>query len=170
MAADARAEQGEAESKEGKKEKKRKPVILFIIIGVVLLLILGTAAFFIFFGGGLPFLGSDDTDAHEEVAAPPRFTYPMAEFQVNLYDPVARRFLRMKIDLAYDEKALNKEIETRESELRSSIIEVLRSKTVDDLDEPGGMKALEEDLLEVVNNVLLEGEVRAIYYKEFIFQ
>lgn len=170
MAADAKAEKGENEGKETKKAKKGKPVILFIIIGVVLLLILGAVAFFIFFGDGLPFLSSSNTDAQEEVIEPPRFTYPMAEFQVNLYDPITRRFLRMKIDLAFDERALNKEIEDRESELRSSIIEVLRSKTVEDLDEPGGMKALEEDLLEVVNNVLIEGEVRAIYYKEFIFQ
>lgn len=170
MVADARAEKGEAESNEGKKEKKRKPVILFIIIGVILLLILGAAAFFIFFGGGLPFFGSDDNDVQEELDAPPRYIYPMAEFQVNLYDPVARRFLRMKIDLAFDERGLNREIENRESELRSRIIEVLRSKTVADLDEPGGMKTLEEDLLEVVNDVLDEGEVRAIYYKEFIFQ
>lgn len=164
----AKTENNEAEGKE-EQGKKRKPLLLIILV-VVFLLILGTLAFFFFVGGGLPFLGSDETEDQEDADLRPRFSYAMSEFQVNLHDPVTRRFLRMTIELAYDEKALNKEIEERESELRSTIIEILRSKRVEDLDEPGGMKSLEADLLQGINEILNEGEVKTIYYLEFIFQ
>ncbi|MGM0651885.1 MAG: flagellar basal body-associated FliL family protein [Bacillota bacterium] len=151
----------------GKEGKKGKPLLLIILI-IVLVLGLGAAGLF-FFGVGLPFLGDDSAD-QPDVETPPEYSYSMEEYQVNLADPGNRRFLRMTIDLAYDEKDLAGEIEEREAELRSKIISVLRSKYVEDLEEPGGMESLEQDLLRAINDILNTGEVEAIYYKEFIFQ
>jgi len=159
-----------AEKTEGKEKevKKRRPLLLIILV-VIIVLALGVAAFFVF-TGGLPFLGNDSAADQPAVEKPPQHSYEMDEFQVNLADPGTRRFLRMKIDLAYDDRGLSSEIQDREAELRSNIISVLRSKYVEDLEEPGGMENLEKDLLEAINGVLSTGEVRAIYYKEFIFQ
>ena len=165
MTSKAAAEITESKEKEG---KKKKPLLLIILI-VLLVLVLGAVALFIF-GEGLPFLGDDSAADQPAVEKPPQHSYEMDEFQVNLADPGTRRFLRMKIDLAYDDRGLSGEIEEREAELRSNIISVLRSKFVEDLEEPGGMENLERDLLDVINGVLDTGEVRAIYYKEFIFQ
>lgn len=158
-------EKTEGKEKEG---KKRKPLLLIIFI-IVVILVIGAAALFIF-GDGLPFLGDESAADQAAVEKPPQHSYSMDEFQVNLADPGTRRFLRMKIDLAYDDRGLNSEIQEREAELRSNIIAVLRSKYVEDLEEPGGMENLEQDLLKTINGVLHTGEVRAIYYKEFIFQ
>ena len=165
MTAKPAAEKTEGKEKEG---KKRKPLLLIILV-IVIILALGAAALFIF-GGGLPFLGDDSTADQPAVEKPPQHSYSMDEFQVNLADPGTRRFLRMTIDLAFDDRGLTSEIQEREAELRSNIISVLRSKYVEDLEEPGGMESLEQDLLETINGVLDTGEVRAIYYKEFIFQ
>ncbi len=157
------------EEKEEKKAKKRKPILLIILILVFIFFLAGGALFF-FFGDRLPFIGSSTEEETENVDTLPRYNHAMQEFQVNLADPITRRFLRMKIDLAYDDRGLTRELEERDSELRSHIISILRSKTVDDLDEPGGMKNLEEEILERLNSLLEAGEVRAIYYREFIFQ
>lgn len=166
MAAKAVAEK---EAAEGKKKKKGKPLLLIIIVVILLVVILALGVVFLLFDG-FSFIGGSDDAAEEEVVEPPRFLYSLKEFQVNLADPGTRRFLRTTMDLAYNEKALTKELETRESEIRSLIISVLRSKYVVDLDEPGGMKGLEQDLLHVLNSALVEGEIKAIYYREFIFQ
>ncbi len=167
MTPKTRDEESETVEKTEKKKKKRKP-LLFVLIPVLLLVIGGLA--FVFLGDSLPFISSGSEDSADTVDGPPRHLYAMSEFQVNLADPGTRRFLRMKIDLAYDERALTREIEERESELRSHIIAILRSKFVIDLEEPGGMKELERDLLDQLNSVLDKGQIEAIYYKEFIFQ
>jgi len=169
MAPEVREEKEAAGGKTGKEKKKRSPLLLILLIGIPFLL-LGGLAVFHFFLGGLPFLSSGEEEVAEVVEARPRHTYAMQEFQVNLADEGTRRFLRTTIDLAYNEKALTKEIETRQSELRSHIISILRSKYVSDLGEPGGMQALEQDLLQKLNSLLEAGEIEAIYYKEFIFQ
>lgn len=171
MAAKVRKEKEETTEVEGKnkKEKKGKPVLLLVLI-LVFVLLLGGAAAFYFLGGGLPFIGSADEDDPAPEASRPSHIYGMREFQVNLADPGPRRFLRTTMDLAYSERALTREIENRESELRSLIISVLRSKSAADLDEPGGMNNLESELIERLNAVLDNGEIEAIYYKEFIFQ
>jgi flagellar FliL protein len=166
MAAKAGTDKEAAEAKGGKK-KKGRPLLLIIIIVILLVVILALGALFFIFDG-FPFSGGDDVQ--EEVVEQPRYLYSLQEFQVNLADPGTRRFLRTTLDLAYDEKSLTKELESRESEIRSLIISVLRSKYVVDLDEPGGMKGLEQDLLHVLNSALVEGEIKAIYYREFIFQ
>ncbi len=150
------------------KVKKRKPLLLIIVI-FILVLILGGLAFF-FFGDSLPFISERNGTEAVVDDSPPDHIYQMSEFQVNLADPGTRRFLRVTMDFAYDDRALTREIEERESEVRSHIISILRSKFVEDLEEPGGMKALEEDIIERLNSVLDSGEIKAIYYKEFIFQ
>ncbi len=148
------------------KGKKKRPLLKILLIFVPLLLIGGAAAYF-FLGDEIPFLGHVDG---EEAEALPRYSYSMAEFQVNLADSGTRRFLRTTFDLAYDDRGLTREIEEREPELRSEMISILRSKYIDDLEEPGGMKDLEAELIEMLNDRLESGEVKAIYYKEFIFQ
>ncbi len=169
MTAEVKEEKEAAGGKAEKSKKKRSPLLLILLIGIPVLLLGGLAAFH-FLMGGLPFLSSEDENTAEVVEALPRYTYAMQEFQVNLADEGTRRFLRTTIDLAYNEKKLTKEIDTRQSELRSHIISILRSKYVSDLGEPGGMKALEQDLLQKLNSLLEAGEIEAIYYKEFIFQ
>ena len=161
-------QKSEASEQGGKGGKKRKPLLLIVIIPV-LLLAAGGLAFF-FFGESLPFIETPGEPGDSASDGPPRHLYAMSEFQVNLADPGTRRFLRMKVDLAYNERGLNREIEERESELRSHIISILRSKFIADLEEPGGMKSLEEELLDRLNSILDSGKLEAIYYKEFIFQ
>ena len=160
-------DKNENAEKEKVAEKKNPPWLIIILTGTFLLAALALGAFYLL-TGNLPFLTRDRSVTVENSI--PRYTYSMREFQVNLADSGSRRFLRMTIDLAYDERALAKELEERDSELRSHIIAVLRSKYVVDLDEPGGMENLERDILQRLNALLEKGDIRAVYYKELIYQ
>ena len=146
--------------------KKKKPLAIFFLAGALLLLVILA---------GLYWTGTLDRfipgQGQEEPApGPPRYTVPMKEFQVNLADTGARRFLRMRIYLAFDERALVKEVEERQPEIRSEIIAVLRSKTVADLDGPEGMDALQQVILEQLNGLLKGGQIHSLYFDEFIIQ
>jgi flagellar basal body-associated protein FliL len=162
-------EKKDTAGKDEKKAKKRKPLLLIAMTFLLVFIAAGLALFF-FAGDYLPFLSREEENPPAGAAGRPRYEYAMREFQVNLADTGNRRFLRTTIDLAYNEKSLTKEIEARESEIRSEIIAVLRSKFAVDLDEPGGMKNLEADLINALNSILESGKIEAIYYKDFIFQ
>lgn len=159
---------------------RRKGLIIIIVLVFFLGLVLlggGVAAYFLRdylpFDLPLPWLGNgeEDTASVTEVPEdPPRYAHEMREFQVNLADSGARNFLRMNIELAYDDRGLGRELEERDSELRTLIIAHLRSKTVEDLNEPGGMETLGEELTLLLNEILRSGEIRAVYYKDFIYQ
>ncbi len=151
-----------------KMPEKKPPWLIIMLIGSVLLLALVFGVFYMI-NGSLPLISRllGEETAENTI---PSYIYPLREFQVNLADPGSRRFLRITIDLAYDDRALTKELEERDSEVRSHIIAVLRSKYVVDLDEPGGMEKLEQDLIQRLNSFLEEGEIKAIYYKELIYQ
>ncbi len=168
MVAKLEEEKKSEPEKKGKKAKKRSPLLKIILILIPAMIIGGGAAFY-FISGELPFFGDEITLGAED-EGPPRYSYSMAEFQVNLADTGTRRFLRTTFDLAYDDRGLSREIESREPELRSEIISILRSKYIEDLEEPGGMDTLEGEIIDRLNEKLESGEVKAVYYKEFIFQ
>ncbi|MBS3942640.1 MAG: flagellar basal body-associated FliL family protein [Dethiobacter sp.] len=150
----------------GKQSTKKKPRYLYALAFVLLLLALSAG---LYFTGLLSrFLPGQEQEVSPD--APPRYSLPLSEFQVNLADAGARRFLRMTIYLAYDESALAEEIAAREPEMRSEIIAVLRDKTVADLEGPEGMAALQEAILAQLNQMLQEGQVSSIYFTELLIQ
>jgi len=148
------------------KSKKPKPVLM-LLVGLGLFLLLGSAGIYLWKGDSMPFL-TELLGVQEQEG--PRFTFPMNEFQVNLADQGARRYLRTRIYLAFDEKQLQKELERRQVEIRSCIIEILRSTTVSDLDQPDGMQALRDAIVEELNGLLQNGSLSTIYFDEFIIQ
>lgn len=146
--------------------KQKGKIRKLLFVGLLVLLVLGGAYWQ---GGGLPFVTSDQ-GGDTTPGAFPRYSIPMKEFQVNLADQGARRFLRMRIYLAFDERALLKEIEERGPEIRSNIITILRSKTVADLDGPEGMEALRLVILDRLNELLQGGRITSLYFDELIIQ
>lgn len=147
------------------KPRKNKLLIVFIIVTPLLLGLLIAVLVLLYTGG------PEDSFFHDPVGeTQPDYIEPTREFQVNLADEGGRRFLRTTIHFGFDERSLHNELESRQEEIRSEIIALLRSKTVDDMQEPGGMNALGEDIIDTLNDILVTGELKTIYFTEFIFQ
>ena len=145
-----------------KPKKSRSRVIIAVIIAASVLL---TAGWFLY---GSELLGwlKNKAGSQDEIC----YLIPVKEFQVNLADQGGRRYLRMKIYFGSNDKALVKEIERREPQIRSGIISILRCTTVDDLEGQEGMNRLKTAILEQVNGLLSSGKLIELYFDEFIIQ
>jgi len=143
-----------------KKNKINKLVAVAIAAGV-----LATAGWFQFGSSSLPWF-KNNLNSREEIS----YLIPMKEFQVNLADKGARRYIRLKIYFGSNDKALIKEIERREPELRSCIITILRSTSVSELDGQDGMNRLKATISEQVNALVFSGKIEDIFFDEFIIQ
>ncbi len=161
--------------KKGKKEKKpgvpgrRKKLLLL----VALLLVVGGAG-----AGTYFFLGHRTPAAEQGERKPPKqsessklATRDLKDFTVNLADTEANRYLRVSIVVEYQEsKELEQELERKQTVIRDAIIAFLRTKTVASIRDPAGTEKLKADLLEIVNRHLEKGEVRRVYFTEFLIQ
>ncbi len=148
---------------EDHRPQKNKMLIVFFILTPLLLGFLIVLVLLLYSGGGGFF--EDPLRGTQ-----PRYIESMREFQVNLADEGGRRYLRVSFELGFNESRLRNELESRDSEIRSEIMAVLRAKTVEDLQEPGGQNALKDEIILSMNDILVTGVIQDLYFTEFIIQ
>ncbi|MGQ9531340.1 MAG: flagellar basal body-associated FliL family protein [Desulfotomaculales bacterium] len=161
--------------KKGKKEKKpappgRKKKLLLLL---ALLLVVGGAG-----AGTYFFLGHRTPATEQGERRPPKQSgsaklahKDLKDFTVNLADTEANRYLRVNIVVEYQEnKELDTELERKDTVIRDAVIAFLRTKTVASIRDPAGSEKLKADLLEVVNRHLEKGEIKRVYFTEFLIQ
>ncbi|QGP92849.1 Flagellar basal body-associated protein FliL [Neomoorella glycerini] len=147
-----------------KKEKKGRPWLTIALL-LVILLLSGGYVYYFFFGDS----------SRSMTAAAPAGNQASVNMQkmslepivVNLADPGLRRYLRAKITLEYSDARLTTELNDKLYRIRDTIISVLRSKKTDDLQNED---ALKRELLTAINSQLIAGQVRGLYFEEFIIQ
>lgn len=159
----------EGQGETGSRARKKRALLLLLGLALILAALAGISIW-LWPGGGLKVLFPAAVAGKVEAEAEPRYLTNLREFQVNLADSGARRYLRVRIVLGSDDKAVQSELSRRESEMRSAIIILLRGKTVAELAEPGGMQALQEELLADLNRRLASGKLKAVYFVDFIIQ
>ena len=76
------------------------------------------------------------------------------------------------MSLAFDEenKALAEELQKKNDAVRDTIISVLRTKKVADLETATGPQELKKEITTRVNSLLSKGRLTNVYYKEFVIQ
>ncbi|MDO9573375.1 MAG: flagellar basal body-associated FliL family protein, partial [Candidatus Contubernalis sp.] len=84
--------------------------------------------------------------------------------------PEQRRYLRVTRELGYDQKNMTKEIEKKEAELRDIVINILRTKSVEDISSPEGTENLRLEITEQLDKSLIEGKLLEVYFTEFLIQ
>lgn len=152
---------------EGAPKKKKKLLIIGLLVTVPLILGFVVAGVLLLLPGENIFSNLFQDPVADDMS---KYLAPMEEFQINLADPGGRRFLRTHFTFGYNEGRLTEELVRREHEIRSDLIALLRAKTVEDLQEPGGMDQLEEDIKATLNEILISGEVKQVYFGDFIIQ
>jgi len=105
-----------------------------------------------------------------EAAGPTEIFFNFDPFIVNLRGTGAKRYLKATIVIEIDNPSIKKEIEIRTPQLRDTILFVLTSKSYNDLSSNEGKISLKHELMAHINRILRTGNLRAIYFTEFIIQ
>ena len=169
------AEEKENQEVEEKKESSSNKLLLIVIVVLLLLLLIigGLVAYFLL-------SSNDQTDQSEPQKVEKKKKvqnmteigpiYPLDPFIVNLVSNNANRYLKCKIDLELDSPDLQQEIDKKLPAIRDLIIRILSSKTVEEIQTAKGKEKLKEEIKRKINEILTTGEVRNVYFTEFVIQ
>lgn len=161
-------EEKDKEEEGGKKGSKTK--LLVIIILLVLLLGGGAGAFFLVKGkSGAAVENEEETEeTFEEGGDLPGAIFPMEAFIVNLRDKGS--YLKTTIQLELIDPEVPATMTTDTGKIRDSVINVLSSKTAEELLQPDGRTKLKTEIVAAVNETLGGDIVANVYITEFIIQ
>lgn len=140
------------------REIGKKIWLLFIIILAVTLIIVFLA--FSFYTKTFVFA--------EESRSTTEFTYPMKEITINLKD--GDRYLKTEIALGYGLEKDLKMIQVNELELRDTIIDILRNKSMKDIMPVEKTDALKDEIKKQLNQCFDQEIITDIYITEFLIQ
>ncbi|MBF0110255.1 MAG: flagellar basal body-associated FliL family protein [Magnetococcales bacterium] len=96
--------------------------------------------------------------------------YKLEPFVVNLSEPRGNRYLKASIELEMDTEALKAELERRKAQLRDTVLQLLTSKSSQELQAMEGKFRLRDELLSRINAMLVNGTVTRVYFTEFVIQ
>ena len=156
-------EKTQAENGKGKGSSKR--LVIIVILCVVFLLAAGGAAYYFLY---LPLL--DQAQGEQEEVLAPEFEYMFDSFVVNLAEQDHRRYLKVTMIATYHEERLEEELESRVSEIRNEIIDILRSKTLEDVQKENSTKEIRKQVGQKINSIIREGRIEEVYFTDFIIQ
>jgi len=170
-------------------EKKSSNMLMIIIIVVLFLIII--------IGGVVAFLLMGDDEEEPQRSAPqvkersaskPKrsssnssyddyrqlgdigILFPLDTFTVNLKSDAGRRYLKATMQLELEGEELSLELDAKSPVLRDRIIRILSSKTLEEISSKKGKSKVSEQIVNTLNDMIADGEIRAIYFTEFVIQ
>ena len=151
----------------GARPKKSK---LKLIISVVMILVFGAGGFLGWNWYSQRKAKAALTDQKQGEAA--NIIYPLKSFIVNLVDKngVGNRYLKVSLELEIKDEKVKETVETNIAQLRDTILLLLSSRSLKDINTLEGKLELKQTLLSRMNRVLGEGVVQRIYFTEFVVQ
>lgn len=182
----AKEEQAAEAPAEGGSKKK-----MFIIIGAaVLVLVIGGVAFMMMGKGDKKKEGADAHGAPAAAegghgAAPPAAggghggaagaagataVFSLEPFIVNIYDGQDLRYLKVKIELQMANPGVKAELDGQLAAIRDSILVVLTTKTLQEVQDVQGKNQLREEILSSIGKIVAQGKVSKVYFTDFVVQ
>ncbi|NPA66819.1 MAG: flagellar basal body-associated protein FliL [Epsilonproteobacteria bacterium] len=190
----AEEKENEQEEQEGSSEKKSSNKLLMIIIIVILILVIaigGLVAYLL--------LSSDEEEATTTTPPPTEKTapapqqrttstpssvggeavrklneigvlYPLDTFTVNLKSDSGRRYLKVTMDLELSGQELSAELDNKTAVIRDRIIRILTSKTLEEVTSRKGKDKLTQQIKDTLNAMLVDGQIKGVYFTEFVIQ
>jgi flagellar FliL protein len=190
----AEEEKKEAENQDGGEEKKggNKTMMIIIAAVVVVLLVVGGVVFFLLSseedpaaaaasGGAAPAAQASAPAASNKPVIPTArpsgrsFTevgtlYELKRFTANLLSDKGRKYIRCTISLELDSPELQGEIDSKLAAVRDSIINVLSSKTYEEISTTKGKERLKDEIVATLNQSLVDGRVKNLFFTELMIQ
>lgn len=166
------------------KKPKNNMVLIIVVVLLVVLLIGGGVAAFLMLGGSHEEAASTNAPAQQDVKVEKKKSsskkstdhlaigpmYPMAQFVVNLLSESGNRFLKVAVDLELSDVKLQPEMDHKKSLIRDIIIRTFSSKTFEEISTLKGKDKLKEEVLDKINENLSDGQVKNIYFTDFVVQ
>lgn len=171
----------EIEEEVAQKKSGGNLVLIIIIVLLVVLLVGGAiAAFFL--------LGSDDEAAagnqpqqqavQQSAKKMKRSTdylsigpmYPMSEFIVNLLSESGGRYLKVALDIELGSEEMAPEMDKKKSLIRDIVIRSLSSKTFEEVSTMKGKDRLKDEIVNKINEILADGQIKNIFFTDFVVQ
>jgi len=183
------AEEEKTEEESAPAEKKSSNLLMIIIIVVLVLIIIvgGVVAFLL--------MGDDEEDVASAPVAkeqPVKKTasrssssgayeatrslseigvlYPLDTFTVNLKSDSGRRYLKVTMSLELEGEELSLELDAKAAVLRDRIIRILSSKTLEEISSKKGKQKVETQIMDTLNSMITDGQIKGIYFTEFVIQ
>ena len=96
--------------------------------------------------------------------------YPLDSFTVNLKSDAGRRYLKVTMSLELEGEELSSELDAKVAVLRDRIIRILTSKTLEEISSKKGKNKVETQIMDVLNAMISDGQIKGIYFTEFVIQ
>lgn len=187
----------EEETKEDSKDQKKKSnklLIISIISVLVLIIIGGAVATFLLLSEEEPANPQQQQQQQQEASAQTQqksssyrstrdsdemesrklsdigVLYPLDTFTVNLKSDAGRRYLKATISLELNGKELSVELDNKSPVIRDRIIRILSSKTLEEISSKKGKQKVSEQIVDTLNSMITDGNVKSIYFTEFVIQ
>lgn len=96
--------------------------------------------------------------------------FKLEPFVVNLNEARGNSYLKATVELEMDSETLKAELEKRKAQLRDTVLQLLSSKSSQELRALEGKFRLRDELLSRINAMLVNGTVTRVYFTEFVIQ
>ncbi|WP_205440247.1 flagellar basal body-associated protein FliL [Helicobacter suis] len=97
--------------------------------------------------------------------------YPLSDpFVVNLIAQNGRRYLKTSISLELSDPKLVEEVKVKETAIKDTIIEILSSKSVEEISTLKGKNKLKEEIRSNINSFLIDGFIKNVFFTDFVIQ
>ncbi len=172
MAEEETEEQSGAENG-GEKKSSNLVLIIIIVVLVLVLLIVGVVVAMLAGGDDQPQASSPSAKEKpvkmmDAMEVGPMF--PLDTFTVNLLSDSGRRYLKVQMNLELDGEELAAELESKTAVVRDVVIRLLSSKTLEEISTAKGKEKLKEQIVNQLNLRLRDGNLRQVYFTEFVVQ
>ncbi len=138
-----------------------------IIAGLVIFLIAMGASYFLMKSLMSPLLPKEENEKSKEVVT--GNLIEVGEFTTNIGDIAGTRFIKVEIFLEVAGKKGNEEINEFMPIIKDSILSILSSKSVADL-EVRNRERLKEEIKQELNTKLGKDSIKSVYFTSFIMQ
>jgi flagellar FliL protein len=96
--------------------------------------------------------------------------FPLEPFIVNIYDGQELRYLKVKVELEMANPATKAELDLRLAPVRDSVLVLLSTKTLQEVQDMQGKNQLKEQILSSINKFMAPGAITKIYFTDFVVQ
>lgn len=170
MARGDEMEEEELEVSEGGGSKKK--LIIIIAAAVLVLAIGGGAAYYFLYYNNKEPAAEEGADKKVEKKVVIPVIYGLEPFIVNISDGKDTRYLKIKLEFetTATKETVKAEFDPYLAPIRDSILILLTSKTLQDVQDIQGKNRLREEIMAAANKILPPGKITRLFFTDFVVQ